>query len=140
MSEPFRSPSQAEIALVEHARAAKDNAYVPYSRFRVGAAIELADGHVVTGCNVENAAYSMAICGERTAMVRLIAEGRDPAAIRAIAVHVDGPDGSPCGACRQVLVELAPDASITFLQEGEPVTCQVRDLLPGAFTPEALPR
>lgn len=139
MSEPFRAPNQAETALVEHARAAKDNAYVPYSNFRVGAAIELADGHVVTGCNVENAAYSMAICGERTAMVRLIAEGRDPAMVRSIAVHVDGPDGSPCGACRQFLSEFAPDASITFLQGGEPVSCLVRDLLPGAFNAEALP-
>lgn len=137
MSNPFRAPTDAELSLMQHASDAKQHAYVPYSSFRVGAALEL-DDHIVTGCNVENAAYSMAICGERTALVRLIAEGRDPARVRRVAVHVDGPDGSPCGACRQMLVELVPDATITFLRSGEPVTCGVRDLLPGAFDAKAL--
>lgn len=138
MTSSFREPTSAECALYEQARTAADNAYVPYSNFRVGAALQLADGAVVTGCNVENAAYSMGICAERTAVVRTVAEGRDPKTIEVVAVHVDGPDGSPCGACRQVLVEFAPTATILFKQGGDLVASTVAGLLPGAFTPEAL--
>lgn len=118
--------------------AAQAHAYVPYSRFRVGAALQFADGSVVTGCNVENAAYSMAICAERTAVVRSIAEGRDITSVTAIAVAVDGAEGPPCGACRQMLVEFFPDAEIAFTTGGELGVAQVRDLLPAAFIPESL--
>ncbi|MCW2949606.1 MAG: cytidine deaminase [Thermoleophilia bacterium] len=133
-----REPTPALRALHKRAQEAAGNAYVPYSGFRVGAAIELADGTIVTGCNVENAAYSMAICAERTAMVRLVAEGRDPRDVRAIAVSVDGAEGPPCGACRQVLVELIPDADIAFTTGGELGVVVVHELLPAAFVPGSL--
>jgi cytidine deaminase len=140
MSTSFRQPTEDELAVYEHARIAADRAYVPYSNFRVGAALRTADGSLVTGCNVENAAYSMTICAERTAVVRAVAEGVDPRGIDLVAVHVDGPDGSPCGACRQVLVEFMPNATVLFKQDGELVASTVAGLLPGAFTPEALER
>ncbi|MBC7461846.1 MAG: cytidine deaminase [Thermoleophilia bacterium] len=133
-----RTPSDADRALYEEAVAAQAHAYVPYSNFRVGAAIEFADGAVVTGCNVENAAYSMAICAERTAVVRSIAEGRDVSTVRAIAVAVDGAEGPPCGACRQVLVEFFPNADIAFTTGGELGVMTVHELLPAAFMPESL--
>jgi cytidine deaminase len=138
MSFQRREPTDAHRALHEQARAGAAHAYIPYSNFRVGAAIELVDGNVVTGCNVENAAYSMAICAERTAIVRLIAEGRDVADVRSIAVYVDGDEGPPCGACRQVLVELIPDADIVYTTGGELGVTTVRELLPAAFVPESL--
>lgn len=134
----LRAASDAERALHERARAVAEHAYVPYSGFRVGAAIQLADGDVVVGCNVENASYGLTICAERSALGRLVSEGRDCTSITAVAIHVDGADGQPCGACRQVLVELAPTASVTFPHGGGLVTCGVRDLLPAAFVPEAL--
>ena len=140
MSTNFRQPTDDERAVYEHARTAAERAYVPYSNFRVGAALRTADGSLVTGCNVENAAYSMTICAERTAIVRAVAEGIDPTGIDLIAIHVDGPDGSPCGACRQVMVEFMPAATVLFLQGGELVASTVSGLLPGAFTPEALER
>lgn len=138
MSLSRRTPTDAERALFQQAEAAKANAYVPYSNFRVGAAIELADGSIVTGCNVENAAYSVTLCAERTAVVRAIAEGRDLSTVRAIAVAVDGAEGPPCGSCRQVMVEFFPDADIAFTTGGELVTTTVRELLPAAFVPESL--
>jgi cytidine deaminase len=140
MTEPSRTPTEQDLELSEHAAAAKAYAYVPYSNFRVGAALRLTDGTIVTGCNVENAAYSMTICGERTALVRLIAEGRDPAEVEAVAVSVDGPNGSPCGACRQVMLELVPEARITFPHGGTPITTTVRALVPDAFDADALQR
>ncbi|MCW2960702.1 MAG: cytidine deaminase [Thermoleophilia bacterium] len=138
MASTFREPTADELAVYEHARSAADNAYVPYSNFRVGAALRFADGEIVTGCNVENAAYSMCICAERTAFVRAIAEGRDPKSIELVTVHVDGPDGSPCGACRQFMVEFVPDATVVFYERGLLVASTVSGLLPGAFVPEAL--
>ena len=140
MTEVPRTPTEQDLALVAHAAAAKENAYVPYSNFRVGAALRLRDGSVITGCNVENAAYSMTICAERTAIVRLIAEGRNTADVEAVAVSVDGHNGSPCGACRQVMLELVPDARITFTHDGAPISTTVRALVPDGFDAAALDR
>jgi cytidine deaminase len=134
----IRDTTDADRALHQQASDAKANAYVPYSNFRVGAAIELADGSVVTGCNVENAAYSVTNCAERTAIFRLVAEGRDPGEVVRIAVAVDGEEGPPCGSCRQVLVELIPQADIAFVTGGQLVGSRVSDLLPAAFVPESL--
>jgi cytidine deaminase len=123
--------------LYERAQAAADNALAPYSGFRVGAALLCADGTVVPGCNVENAAYSMTICAERTALVAAVAAGHRE--FRAIAVHVDGPDGSPCGACRQVIAELGgPDLPVTYVRGGSLVTRAAAELLPDAFDAAAL--
>jgi cytidine deaminase len=80
----------------------------------------------------------LTICAERTALVRLIAQGESPDAVEAIAVHVDGANGQPCGACRQFLAELIPAARISYIADGEPVTRTVIDLLPDAFVPGAL--
>lgn len=126
------------LALREVAREASQRAYVPYSNFRVGAALRFRDGDVVTGCNVENAAYAVTICAERTALVRAVAEGRDTEQIEQIAVHVDGAEGSPCGMCRQFIAELAPNATVSFAAGGSYVSCESLDLLPAAFLPGAL--
>lgn len=130
--------SQESLELREHARTVSERAHAPYSGFRVGAALQFADGTIVEGCNVENAAYGGTICAERAALVRSIAEGRDLADVVRIAVHVDGPDGSPCGTCRQSIVELAPQATVAFVSGGRYVELAAPDLLPAAFTPGAL--
>lgn len=126
-------------ALLEAARAARSNAYAPYSNFAVGAALETADGTVVTGSNVENASYGLSICAERAAMVRAIASGHRE--FRAIAVA--GPDGafaSPCGACRQFMIEFNPAMSVTLASPGGDVQTTASDLLPRAFGPKSLTR
>lgn len=137
--EPTFRPAGADARkLREAARDSAARAYVPYSRFHVGAALRFRDGDVVTGCNVENASYGLTVCAERTAFVRAIAEGRSPADVELVAVHVDGPEGQPCGMCRQFLVELAPSARIAFVSRGEYVEGPVSGLLPEAFVPGAL--
>lgn len=99
--------SNADDLLVAAATAARANAYAPYSNFRVGAAVRANDGRIFGGCNVENAAYGLCNCAERTALFAAVAAGIRPGGFSAIAVTGDtaGPI-SPCGACRQVLFEL----------------------------------
>lgn len=94
-------------ALIEQARAARELAYTPYSNFKVGAALECKDGTVFKGCNVENASYGLCNCAERTAFFSAIASGYKPGDFAALAVigETDGPI-APCGACRQVTLEL----------------------------------
>ncbi|MCW2924541.1 MAG: cytidine deaminase [Thermoleophilia bacterium] len=138
MTSPFTPASTDAVELRRLAQAASERAYVPYSRFAVGAALRFADGTTLTGCNVENASYGATICAERTVLVRAIAEGLDPSQVDLVAVHVDGPEGQPCGICRQVLVELVPGARVAFVSGGEYVEGGVADLLPAAFVPGAL--
>ena len=126
--------------LVSKAKAASQNAYAPYSHFRVGAALECGDGSVYTGCNVENAAYGLAICAERTAMVKAVSEGhRD--IVRLGIYCADTEDfGMPCGQCRQFMAEFNLDMEVIIGRpDGETQTYLVRDLLPQAFTPADLP-
>ncbi|MBD0379114.1 cytidine deaminase [Paenibacillus sp. WST5] len=127
--------------LIQHAREAMKKAYVPYSKFQVGAALLGADGHVHHGCNVENAAYGPTNCAERTALFRAIADGNQAGSFHAIAVMGDteGPI-SPCGVCRQVLIELCkPDMPVYLGNlKGDFVQTTVADLLPGAFTTKDL--
>ncbi|GBC91721.1 Cytidine deaminase [bacterium HR15] len=95
-----------EQALVEAARAARVHAYAPYSRYMVGAAVRTTEGQIFTGCNIENASYGLSICAERVAVFCAVAAGAR--AIEAVAIVTE--DGAtPCGACRQVLMEFAPD-------------------------------
>ena len=98
--------------LVDRAIEMQSRAYAPYSHFRVGAALLCEDGTVVTGCNVENAAYGVCICGEQTAIVKAVSEGHKKFKAIAVAGDSDGPC-LPCGACRQVLSEFAgPDLPV----------------------------
>lgn len=117
--------------LVGHAAAARERAYAPYSDFAVGAAVLTREGRVHVGCNVENAAYTVAICAERVAVFSAVARGeRDFYAIAVIAAG-DEPV-SPCGPCRQVLAELAPHATIVMASvAGEILVSTCADLLPG---------
>jgi len=122
--------------LIEEALTARATAYAPYSRFQVGAAVLCDDGRVFHGCNVENASYGLCICAERTALFNAVSAGYRPGAFRALAVvgHAEGPI-SPCGACRQVMLELG-GAQMTVVCANLAGTVQVGtagDLLPGAF-------
>lgn len=123
--------------LVGWALEAREKAYVPYSHFKVGSALLDADGQVHQGCNVENAAYGPTNCAERTALFRAIADGKIPRTFRAIAVIGDTPNPiTPCGVCRQVLIELcAPDMPVYMANlQGVITETTVAELLPGAFT------
>lgn len=103
--------------LMDMAKKAAENAYVPYSHFPVGAALECSDGTVFTGCNVENSAYGSTICAERTAIVKAVSEGRT--AFRRIAIYGEGKNYCmPCGACRQVMAEFSPDMEVLCTRAG----------------------
>jgi cytidine deaminase len=120
--------------LVRAARAVRKRAYAPYSRFQVGAAVLDEKGRVHVGCNVENASYGLTICAERNAVAAAVAAGAR--AVRAVAVVTPtSPPGTPCGACRQVLAELArPDAPVLLAgPTGVAETTTVGDLLPRSF-------
>ena len=115
-----------------------ERAYCPYSRFAVGAALECADGTVFTGCNVENAAYSPGICAERTAVAKAVSEGHTDFVRIAIAGR-SADFCVPCGVCRQVLREFAPDIEIICLNgKGEEKVFTLSQLLPHSFGPEFL--
>ena len=120
--------------LLTLAKEASQNAYVPYSKFHVGAAIQCADGRVYTGCNVENAALGSTICAERTAAVKAVSEG-DRAFKRIAVTSPDAKDYCyPCGACRQFLVEFNPDMEVLVGRgDNKYVSFKLRELLPGVF-------
>ena len=107
---------QERQQLIQIANEARKNAYVPYSRYRVGAALRSKSGRIFTGVNVENAAYTVGICGERTAIFKAVSEGERE--FDAIAVVTDN-GGSPCGACRQVLAEFGLDTTCPRTCSGE---------------------
>ena len=102
----------ADVAtLIEAARAARERAFAPYSKFKVGAALEAADGTVVTGCNIENSTYGLTVCAERVALLKAVSEGHR--AFRRIAVVADTADATPpCGPCRQLLWEFCGDIEV----------------------------
>ncbi|HEX2076394.1 MAG TPA: cytidine deaminase [Longimicrobium sp.] len=126
--------------LLARAREARANAYAPYSRFPVGAALLAADGRVFTGCNVENASFGLTNCAERVAVGKAVSEG----AREFVAIAVVGPEDqaacTPCGACRQVLSEFGPAMPVIMPSTG-PDGYQATStdaLLPGAFGPARL--
>ncbi|MFE8695392.1 cytidine deaminase [Cytobacillus sp. FJAT-53684] len=125
--------------LIEEAKVARDKAYVPYSKFKVGAALLTEDGKVYHGCNIENAAYSMCNCAERTAIFKAYSEGDKKYTAMAVVADTDRPC-SPCGACRQVISELCPKDMQVILTnlKGDIQQITVEELLPGAFSPEDL--
>ena len=124
--------------LVELAFTMLDRSYAPYSHFPVGAALEGDDGTIYTGCNVENAAYGSCICAERTALVKAVSEGCR--SFRRLAVVGNSADYCwPCGACRQMLYEFAPDLEILAANKDHQfVKYTLRQLLPFGFGPDTL--
>ena len=123
-------------SLIEGAREARERAYAPYSGFKVGAAALTKDGRVFGGCNVENAAYGLCNCAERTALFAAIAAGCRPGDFTHLAVVADTPGPvSPCGACRQVLAEFNPNMTVVYTTPQGPVTTTVAELLPHSFGP-----
>lgn len=123
--------------LVQAALDGSKNAYIPYSNYRVGAALQTANGEVFTGCNVENAGYSPTICAERTAFVKAISDGHQQ--FTAIAVVSRGA-GSPCGVCRQFMFEFAPALKIILADlDGQvSLVATLAELLPHGFGPANL--
>lgn len=124
--------------LVEMAQSAREQAYAPYSNYRVGAALLTESGEIFTGCNVENAVYPTTCCAERVAIFKAVSEGRRQ--FRAIVVATED-GGSPCGVCRQVMREFAPEM-IVFIADAENGLREtsVAELLPDSFGPENLGR
>jgi cytidine deaminase len=122
--------------LIDEARIARESAYAPYSRFKVGAALETKDGRVFRGCNVENASYGLCNCAERTAFFSAIAHGYVPGDFAALAVigDTDGPI-APCGACRQVILELGGNDLPVVLTnlKGDVMETTAAAQLPNAF-------
>lgn len=125
-------------ALRDAAFAALENAYAPYSRFRVGAALLTTTGEIIAGCNVENSAYGETICAERVAVSGAVARGMTSFVNIAIASESEEP-APPCGSCRQTMSEFAPDLRITsYARNGKQITWHLAELLPQAFAPDHL--
>jgi cytidine deaminase len=113
--------------LYERAKSAAAGAYAPYSQFDVGAAVLLRDGRVITGVNVENASYPLGMCAERCALARAVAEGARPGDVEAVGVTA-----SPCGGCRQWLLEFGVDR-VVFTHDNELLVRRPEELLPDSF-------
>jgi cytidine deaminase len=125
---------QQREKLLRVARAAMKKAYAPYSKFRVGAALLTTTGKIFSGCNVENASYGMTNCAERTAIFSAVAEIGPKLEVSAIAVVNDqGVPCSPCGACRQVIYEFGPDATVFFQDAKGQQEAHITKLLPEGF-------
>jgi cytidine deaminase len=119
--------------LIKQAKAASEKAYAPYSGFRVGAALLTSSGKTYLGCNVENASYSLTICAERNTVFQAVAEGEKD--FLAIAVYAESELAfPPCGACRQVLAEFAPEIHVIFANQTEVKQTDLASLLPQRFS------
>jgi cytidine deaminase len=127
------SVARGRSDLVAVARRAREHAHAAFSKFKVGAALETADGAVITGCNVENATYGLTICAERVAMFKAISEGHRSFTRIAVVADTDEPT-PPCGACRQILWEFGGDLEVVLanLRE-EKGTYRLKQLLPLPF-------
>jgi cytidine deaminase len=127
-------PKSLRSRLLRSAKKVMKNAHAPYSNFKVGAAILLSNGKVFSGCNVENASYGMTNCAERTAIFSAVAALGSKIDIRAVSVINDhGVPCSPCGACRQVIYEFGPNATIFFQGADGPRQAHITELLPEGF-------
>ena len=124
--------------LIRQATRAQKNAYAPYSKFKVGAAVLGASGKIYQGCNIENASYGLTICAERTAIAKAISEGEK--GFKAIAIHTNAqPLTPPCGACRQFIREFGADIPILLTNhKKESAAYNISDLLPHSFHPKML--
>jgi homotetrameric cytidine deaminase len=134
-SPPITISPRQQAELLAAAQQAAQQAYAPYSGFRVGAAVLLEDGNIVTAANVENASYGLSICAERSAVARAIAQHGPALRIQAVAVtNLNNAPSSPCGACRQVLSEfMPPNGLVLFPFDGTPQTHTLAELFPLGF-------
>lgn len=116
----------------------RERSYSPYSHYAVGAALLTREGKIYTGCNIENAAYPVTICAERTAIFKAVSEGERE--FEAIAIATEDGQGYPCGSCRQVMAEFSLNMAVILADDNGHITVEsnVDDLLPGAFTPQRL--
>jgi len=133
------TPVGVPADLYAAARAAFANAYIPYSHFGVGAALRASDGRVYAGANVENASFGLTRCAEQSAVQAMVSAGARE--FTEIVVYTESEEpSSPCGACRQVLAEFAPGASVYLVNHrGAVLHTAVNELLPGAFDAGKLP-
>lgn len=137
MPQPDATSTYAD--LIAAATAARDRAYTPYSHFAVGAAVQTASGSIYSGGNIENAAYPLSICAERVALGCAYAAGEQQVVALAVVTDTDAV-ASPCGGCRQVISELAPQATIILCNtRGARHSTTPTDLLPGGFGAHFLP-
>ena len=129
----MKPASKKDASLREAALGALENAHAPYSNFPVGAALRTRDGQVITGCNVENSAFGLAICAETLAMAYAVSQGLTEFDEIAIATD-DAEPTPPCGACRQVLNEFAPNIKVSsYTRDGKEAVWTLDELLPHAF-------
>jgi cytidine deaminase len=119
--------------LVEAAGVARERSHAPFSKFKVGAAVETEDGKVYTGCNIESASFGLTVCAERVAIWKALSEGEKH--FKRVAIVADTEQLTPpCGTCRQIIWEFCRDATVTLANlRGDVETDEVRDLLPRAF-------
>jgi cytidine deaminase len=136
MIDSYKTPQWDHLLKV--AIEAREKSYSPYSHYKVGAALLTSHGKIYTGCNIENAAYTPSNCAERTAIFKAVSEGdQDFAAIAVVTIN----GGPPCGVCRQVIREFAPNLTIIVGNiVGDYQVLSLPDLLPDSFGPENLPR
>lgn len=131
---PSELSSNEKSRLIEAAEKARESAYAPYSHFKVGAAVLTAMGRIHSGCNVENSSYRLTTCAEQAAIASAITEGGKNVDIRAVAVTA-GPNVpcSPCGACRQMILEFGPEAVVLYQGREGPTEMKITQLLPEGF-------
>ncbi|MGN0941219.1 MAG: cytidine deaminase [Selenomonadaceae bacterium] len=127
--------SEGEQRLVEAAAHARSFSYSPYSHFAVGAAVMTSDGEIYSGCNIENQAYSVTNCAERTAIFNAVSEGHDDITLLAVIADTPAPT-APCGACRQVIAEFGIPNIIMANTMGDVKVVTIDELLPAAFGAE----
>lgn len=137
-NQPMEEKEMTDLQLARLAVEALENAYAPYSRFRVGAALVTDDGAVFVGVNVENASYGLTVCAERVAIFNAVSSGHRKVARIAVACS-NGQEVFPCGACRQVLHEFGPGMKVVTLAGDEKVSSySLASLLPHSFGPQDL--
>jgi cytidine deaminase len=125
--------THSDQELIDAAKAVRENSYAPFSDFQVGAAIEMEDGSIIAGCNVESASYGLTVCAERVAIWKAISEGKHK--IKHLAVVADTEELTPpCGVCRQIIWEFGGNVPVTLANlNGKRETVEMKELLPRAF-------